>query len=200
MTKKSVAQCSVEGCEGKCFGKGLCHRCHNREWRRKRFDSNSRHDIGNGTTPEERFWDRIEKQGVDECWEWQRKVNSNGYGSVALVLPDGRPLRGAHRLAYYYTYGIVPQLCILHSCDNTRCCNPKHLQEGTVQDNNADKVAKGRQARGEKQSNSKLLDKDIPILRQRFSDGEQIKVLAVEYGISHSAMWKVVTKRSYRHI
>jgi len=200
MTEKIVTQCSVEGCEGVHFGKGLCHRCHNREWRRKKYQSQKRQDIGIGITLEERFWHRIKKQDDHECWEWQKKINVNGYGSSTIKLPDGQTLRGAHRMAYYYTHKIVPRLQILHTCDNRKCCNPRHLYEGTTQDNINDKVTRGRQARGEMMANSKLQDKYIPILRQRFANGESIKDLATEYNIDYSTMWKVVTCRSYKHI
>lgn len=38
---------------------------------------------------------------------------------------------------------------VLHTCDNPPCCEPSHLFVGTQAVNQADKVAKGRQARGD---------------------------------------------------
>ncbi len=59
----------------------------------------------------------------------------------------------AHRFAYELTRGPVPEgLHVLHDCpggDNPACCNERHLWLGTNDDNVADKVAKGRQAKGE---------------------------------------------------
>lgn len=75
-----------------------------------------------------------------------------------LVFPGGSPSRSghrqiwfeggmrlAHRIAWTITRGPIPDgLCVLHRCDNPPCIDPEHLFLGTVQDNNADRDAKGR--------------------------------------------------------
>ena len=61
----------------------------------------------------------------------------------------------AHCAAYALAYGLTTDemqgVNVLHTCDNPPCCEPAHLWIGTHQDNQADKVAKGRQARGDSQ-------------------------------------------------
>jgi len=97
-------------------------------------------------TPE-RFWPRLDyPDGPDGCWLWRGTCGANGYGHISV---GGSP-RGAHRMAYTFAYGDIPDgLWVLHRCDTPACCNPTHLFLGTVADNNSDKHQKGRDARGE---------------------------------------------------
>ena len=56
----------------------------------------------------------------------------------------------AHRMAWELEHGPIPgDLWVLHRCDNPPCVRLDHLFLGTHADNMADKVAKGRQARGD---------------------------------------------------
>lgn len=93
---------------------------------------------------EERFWSKVDRSG-DGCWEWTAKSRTSfGYGVMRVGGTPGR-LEGAHRLAWQYTNGPIPDgLCVLHSCDNPPCCNPAHLRIGTKADNTRDKVERGR--------------------------------------------------------
>ena len=112
-----------------------------------------------------RFWSKVLIRGEDDCWEWQNAIQSHGYGSVSIGKKGKTAL--AHRVAYYLTNGDFPtSLCVLHECDNRRCCNPNHLFLGTIQDNNRDMFEKSRHAHGERNGNSKLTIKDVEELRR----------------------------------
>lgn len=95
---------------------------------------------------EERFWDKVDKRGPDDCWVWQGASASNGYGHL------GDPERGtviAHVLSWEIEHGQrVPNgMCVLHDCplgDNRKCVNPHHLWIGTKRDNTLDMIRKGR--------------------------------------------------------
>jgi hypothetical protein len=107
-----------------------------------------------------RFWSKIKKDGpvpdqsnphyagLGPCWEWTRSVNSAGYGAVWY---NGK-LLGAHRISFLMKHGEIPKEspCILHRCDNPKCCNPDHLFSGTRADNARDMVKKKRSSTGDR--------------------------------------------------
>jgi hypothetical protein len=91
----------------------------------------------------EYFWTKIDWDADDteRCWEWRGGLNKSGYGYVTI--------RGKRWLVHRYVYqemvGLLTDgLAILHKCDNTRCCNPRHLEEGTRTQNQQDMQARGR--------------------------------------------------------
>ena len=69
---------------------------------------------------------------VSNCWEWNRSVNSAGYGQ----LMEKSKYWLAHRYSYEAFVGDIPDGEIVrHMCYNTKCCNPDHLKTGTQKDN-----------------------------------------------------------------
>ncbi len=76
------------------------------------------------------------------CWNWIGFANNKVYGQIGVA---GGKLSYAHRVSWEVHKDKIPQgMCVLHNCDNSICVNPDHLFLGTVSDNNADCVAKGR--------------------------------------------------------
>jgi hypothetical protein len=106
----------------------------------------------------ERFWEKVDKTA--DCWVWTHSTFSGGYGQ-AFTGP-GKRCSQAHRVSWEMHNGpIPPALHVLHKCDNPRCVNPSHLFLGTNQDNIADKVAKGRQPRGEAHAHARYTEQQI---------------------------------------
>ena len=96
-----------------------------------------------GSKPEARFWESVDIQGPDDCWEWQGSRLPSGYGQLH-IWGDKNHLY-AHRVTWEIAHGPVPDdLDICHSCDNPPCCNPAHLWAGTAKQNTWDSIRKGR--------------------------------------------------------
>ena len=98
------------------------------------------------------FWQKVDQSaGPDGCWPWLLSKRSTGYGQVNMGKSHG-PSLAAHRVAYELANGPIPSLngvdhrgtVIMHTCDNSVCCNPKHLRAGTQSENLADMHRKGR--------------------------------------------------------
>lgn len=81
---------------------------------------------------------------VDDCIEFLGTRNRGGYGVMPSEV-DGSRL--AHRAALAEHLGRPVRGVVRHICDNPPCINPKHLVEGTQQENVDDAVNRGR-ARG----------------------------------------------------
>lgn len=91
-----------------------------------------------GKTPEERFWIKVDKKGLDDCWNWLGGLQSKGYGAFRI---DWRRQGSAHKIAWEFINGAVPTgSLVLHKCDNKLCVNPNHLYIGSQKDNMRDRA------------------------------------------------------------
>lgn len=62
------------------------------------------------------------------CQVWTGALKDKGYGQVSSGMARPKAL-AAHRAAYAYAYGSIPQgLHIDHLCRNRACINPEHME------------------------------------------------------------------------
>lgn len=171
------------------------------------------------------FNSAIDKSGgPDACWPWTRKRNDDGYGRFKCIATY--PM--AHRVAFRNFVGpVTDDIKVCHSCDNPPCCNPAHLFLGTQADNVADRVKKGRSARGDKHGlrvhperrargrrqgaytkpekrckgeghgNHKLTNSRVRFIR---NSGFSVLVLARKFCVSESTIWCAMVRRTWRHV
>lgn len=150
---------------------------------------------------EERFWEKVERGGPDECWEWTASMHVSGYGQFW----DGEKRELAHRFSYMmHNDEDLSDRCVCHRCDNPRCVNPRHLFAGTQKDNVRDMVRKGRRyvpdVSGEKNGHSKLTVAQVKELRKRRDKGEKLASLAAEYDVSMSLISQIALRRIWSHV
>lgn len=135
-----------------------------------------------------RFARYVQPGNPDSCWPWRGGHDQDGYGKVWDA--DVHRSVSAHRVAWEQVNGqIPPGLVVCHRCDNPPCVNPSHLFLGTVQDNNTDKLAKGRH-RGNTTGQlgdraRRLSDAAVAEIRRRYTGtyGQQAQ-LGREFGVS----------------
>ena len=148
------------------------------------------------------FWKKVNKLETGKCcWEWQAHLFRNGYGSFYA---NGKDIK-AHRFSFQNHHNRLIQegMCILHSCDNRKCVNPDHLREGTKQDNSTDMVNKCREyhPKGEKNGLSKLTEKQVLEIRQKYSQGGTTQQkLAEEYNVTNVTIGYIVRYKIWTHI
>jgi HNH endonuclease len=74
------------------------------------------------------------------CHEFQSYADRDGYRFFQF---EGKEWK-AHRLAVVFDGRDPAGKVVMHHCDNPACVNPKHLSVATQQENNLDKILKGR--------------------------------------------------------
>lgn len=91
---------------------------------------------GRGLPPKERFFNYVDKNGSNGCWNWTGSKSAKTKGRKLPCVYGGFRLNGgtmpAHRASYEIHKGKIPTgLQIDHLCRNTLCVNPAHLEAVT---------------------------------------------------------------------
>lgn len=172
--------------------------------RRKRENG---HEIGKWIVPqfisghnrrrhaENRFWEKVNKNGPNGCWLWTNSLNRAGYGRLGV----GDTIVLAHRFSYELHKGPIEDgLGCLHRCDNPACVNPDHLFLGTQNDNIQDMINKKRNSLP--LMRAKLTESDVLAIRQLHKAGERLVTLGKRYNVTPETISDIVKHKTWRHI
>lgn len=150
-----------------------------------------------------RFWAKVDHSGgPDACWPWTAGRNADGYGVIWV----GRTMDLAHRVAWALVNGpIPPGLKVLHACDNPPCMNLAHFFLGTMADNTADMMAKGRDRHGvllgEAHGRAKLSEAQVHEIRRLHAE-ERLNepCLARRFDVGTSTIHRLLAGRAWSHV
>lgn len=193
------SQASTGNCE-RCQKAFRVHPSTLNRGQRQRFCSRSCRFDWSGTV-EERFWRNVEPS--ETCWLWTGYIDKLGYG-------DFRPEHGGqmmrtHRFVYDRYHGPIPSgLQVCHTCDVRACVRPDHLFLGTLQDNIADMIAKGRQHhpdhRGERHPGVKLTTTQVIEIRRLRAQGTSLDEIGLMFGIRGNHVSLIANRRIWKHV
>lgn len=147
------------------------------------------------------FWDRVAAQVERDgsCTVFTGSRDDCGYGRIH----QGKKLIRLHRAVWERDNGKVPSgKVVMHLCDNRACINPSHLVLGTQVQNIADMDLKRRRRslRGTEQTQAKLSEKDIPVIKNRLGAGDTCAAIARDYSVSEGLIRHIKKGRIWRHV
>lgn len=187
--------CSIKDCDKPYSAKGLCASHYARF---KKFGDYN-YTPSPQAPPEIRFWRFVQKVGHGGCWIFTGSSKTHKYGMFSLT--SKTPVL-AHRYSYTLHKGKIPRgKVVMHSCDNPRCVNPKHLSVGTYKENTADMYAKGRniiQAPIGTDNGKAILTPEKVRFIRRSPDNN--KVVAGQLGVSINCIRGVRIGRTWSHV
>jgi transposase-like protein len=146
----------------------------------------------------ERYFEKVDRRGPDDCWEWTAARFDKGYGAFRL----GDKQLKAHRFGYEAQVGPIPEgQYVLHRCDNPPCQNPGHWFLGTHKDNAEDRETKGRGGRHYQGSFSepKWAAGEVRAIRLAAQAGETHVSIAARYGSNQGTISAIVRRETWRH-
>ncbi len=178
--------CSVEECDNKHHALKLCEK----HYRRLKNTGTTKIRI---RSREDRCWEQVHQ--CDNCWTWVASTDKEGYGNFKVKRKRCR----AHIVSWEIHKGRIPAgMCVLHKCDNPPCIRPEHLFLGSVKDNSADMVTKGRSTKGTRNPHAKLTEADVRNIRKRYATTSITqRELSAEYGVVQQQISHIVNHKKW---
>ena len=143
---------------------------------------------------EDRFWEKVDIRGDDECWEWLA-YKPRGYGRVWL---DGA-VGGRQSVAGRVCPGAIPAgVGVCPRWDKPRCVKPAHLFLGTQTENVADMDRKQRRARGRQITGARLAEASVLEIRRLWAETDLYQYeIAEMFEVSPRTICSVVNRENW---
>jgi len=150
----------------------------------------------------DRFFAKVDPADIgskDRCWMWIGSVRGGRY-PYGQLWSEGKT-RMATQVSWELHHGkpFPTYLVACHTCDNPRCVNPLHIWPGTMKENTADAIRKGRLvSAGELARIRKENTTRLPIFGERMTMAEAAHLLMRTEGIT--LIWasnKALLTRAY---
>ena len=131
------------------------------------------------------------KRQPDGCLNHGRSGEGRGYAQV-----QGQY---AHRVVCTVEHGMATEDAIaLHTCNNYKCVEGKHLHWGTEKANAADRVRAGTTSYMHR--SSRFLTDKVYEICQRSMDGESVRDIAQSLGVSTDMIRRVRSGKTYHTV
>lgn len=145
-------------------------------------------------TLRERFFAKI-RADDSGCVLWCGHLSRTGYGKMKVAKGV---VKLAHHVSWFLKYNAWPT-SLMHKCDTPACVKISHLKEGSVQENQDDKVAKNRQLRGEDISSAKLIEEDVREIRRLCVESDlTLQEIADRFGITMTHAQGIHARRFWK--
>lgn len=150
--------------------------------------------MGKSNKPTDVFQHIDMSGGEDACWPWKRGTGGGtGRGKARPYFQvDGKKWI-VYRLVWKLVKGedLPEDVLLCHKCDNSICCNPKHLEKGTHQDNMDDMVKRDRHG---------LPSHTVRRIRIQLIKGEMTHAEIGEmYAVSRSLVTRIANDQAHTH-
>lgn len=148
-----------------------------------------------------RFWEKVDiKDNTNDCWNWTACTNNGEYGEFRL---NNNKVR-SHRMSYILTKGPIPEeLQIQHLCNNSKCCNPNHIELGNQSKNMQYRSECERYNNyGENNGYSKLTDDQIREIHKIYKERPGLRQwqIAKMFEISQPNLSCILNGKIWHHI
>lgn len=141
------------------------------------------------------FWSKVDIKGPDECWNWTGSRDKKWNYGQFRVYPSTYK---AHRIAWSLEHGSPPPDQLLrHGCNNTLCCNPRHMLLGDDKSNKLDSIISGTA----KMPNGgySLLPETVNQIRD-LAKSKSHAAIAREMGLSQPFITRIINRQRYAYV